>query len=62
MQPLVDPTTWPEPDPALSGSLAVGSSPRSVAGQGSYAYVVDNGSINLKVTQLSTVRTAVVFF
>lgn len=55
LQPLVDPTTWPEPDPALSGSLAISSSPRSVAVQGSYAYVVDNGSIDLKVIQLSIV-------
>ena len=52
-QPLIDPTLLPNPAPALTGSLAIGSSPRSVAVQGSFAYVVDTGSDDLKVIDVS---------
>ncbi len=52
-QPLVEPSQFPTPAPMLSGGLAIGSFPNSVAVQGNYAYVVDQGSNDLKIINVS---------
>ncbi len=40
-------------DPVLVGSLGIGTSPQSIFVSGRYAYVVDEGSDDLKVIDIS---------
>ena len=47
------------PDQQLSGSLGIGNGPRSIVVSGIYAYVVDNGSDDLKVIDVSNPTTLI---
>ncbi len=52
-QSLIDTAYLPDLDLVLSGSLSIGTIARSGAVQGNYAYVVDEGTDDLKVIDVS---------
>ncbi len=52
-QSLVDTADFSEFNPVLSSSLAIGNSPFSIAVEGGFAYVVDHGSEDLKIIDVS---------